>query len=222
MSDTCIIFDLDDTLYKEIDFVKSGFKYIEKVVTKKGIVYSDIYALLLEAYCKGKNAFEEINNTFGLDIPIPKYLEWYRFHYPTLSFNDDCGYILKCLEEHGIPMGLISDGRSITQRNKIKALGLDQYFDEQCIVISEEFGSEKPSVQNYQYFVNLYPNIARFVYVGDNPKKDFITPNKLGWLTIGIKDNGENIHIQSGQQGLHNPQLWIESLVDILDILNIN
>ncbi len=59
---------------------------------------------------------------------------------------------------------------------------------------------------------------AEYVYVGDNPKKDFIAPNSLGWLTIGLRDDGRNIHKQdlSNLDPEQLPSLWIESLEELL------
>ena len=63
-------------------------------------------------------------------------------------------------------------------------------------VISEDFGSEMPALANFEYFMNRYPECHDFTYVGDNPRKDFISPNALGWLTVCLKDDGRNIHKQ--------------------------
>ena len=56
-----------------------------------------------------------------------------------------------------------------------------------------------------------------YIYVGDNVSKDFITPNKMDWITIGIKDNGLNIHQQSISDLSEDylPNFWIESIADL-------
>ena len=61
------------------------------------------------------------------------------------------------LRRKNIRLGIISDGRSRTQRNKLRALGLDWIED---VVISEEFGSEKPCEANYLYFEKKYPGLS--------------------------------------------------------------
>ena len=77
----------------------------------------------------------------------------------------------------------------------MKALGLERFFTDENIIISEEFGTAKPSERNYSYFMDKYPG-AGFYYVGDNLGKDFIAPNRLGWTSICLLDNGSNIHSQ--------------------------
>ena len=86
------------------------------------------------------------------------------------------------------------------------------------MVISEEFGSEKPALANYTYFMERYPECHDFTSVGDNPRKDFIAPNALGWLTVCLKDDGRNIHKQDftsiTAQAL--PKKTIESLKELI------
>ena len=46
-----IVFDLDDTIYKEIDFVKSAYKYIIKYLKYK---YNEDCSILIESAIKKK------------------------------------------------------------------------------------------------------------------------------------------------------------------------
>ena len=90
-------------------------------------------------------------------------------------------------------------------------MGLESWFSE--IVISEEFGSAKPTEQNYRHFEQAFPS-ENFVYVGDNLAKDFVTPNRLGWTTVALLDRGENIHPQDWEQIEleFKPQFLVEKL----------
>ena len=94
-------------------------------------------------------------------------------------------------------MGMITDGRIQTQRLKIHALGLDKYIPEQNILISEATGADKHFSLPFDIMMRRNPGESRFVYVGDNPEKDFLWPNRLGWLTVMLLDtDGRNIHPQ--------------------------
>ena len=116
--------------------------------------------------------------------------------------------------------GLLTDGRSMQQRNKINALGLNVYFNN--IVVSEEFGSEKPCLDNYLHFMkDSTQNNSNYFYIGDNPEKDFYSANKLGWVSICLKDNGQNIHKQNfllDKDFL--PTHVIDNILEILPIIN--
>lgn len=113
----------------------------------------------------------------------------------TPCFVLDRDEMQRGIHDFAAALGIISDGRSLQQRNKINALGLPQYFDGRNIIISEVFGHQKPDPAAYRFFMEAYPAEA-YVYVGDNTKKDFLAPNRLGWETVCLLDDGTNIHPQ--------------------------
>jgi putative hydrolase of the HAD superfamily len=59
-------------------------------------------------------------------------------------------------------------------------------------------------------------NAENFIYIADNPNKDFITPNKLGWTTICLLDRGQNVHEQIFTNSIEfNPHFVIKSFDEI-------
>lgn len=220
-----ICFDLDDTLYKEIDYLKSAYREIAGYAAEHchgcsvpvTILAHKAYEVMLAAYHEGLNAFEELNKFLGLSLPVGDYLYIYRTHKPKIALSEDVLQTLDALKAEGVRIGLITDGRSMQQRNKIEALGLGRWIENADIVVSEEFGSEKPALANYEFFMKRYPECHDFTYVGDNLKKDFIAPNALGWQTICLKDDGRNIHRQRVDdiEKRMMPKRWIDSFVSI-------
>ena len=184
-----VVFDLDDTLYKEVDYVRSGFMAVAQHLGDDSLL-----DVMLKARSKGINAFEAVKEQRP-DAEIEKMIEIYRNHKPTITLPRDTTLTLDYLHSK-YTLALVTDGRSVGQRNKIEALGLERYFAPEDIVISEEFGSEKPAPANYTCFMQRHPACHHFTYVGDNLKKDFVAPNALGWLTVCLKDDGRNIHRQ--------------------------
>ena len=199
-----VCFDLDDTLYKEIDYLKSAYREIASYAADycRGCSDSPIilsvkaYDAMLLAYKEGQNAFERLNAFLGINLPISQYLQIYRMHKPNIRLSKSAVSALNSLKSPECIIGLITDGRSVQQRNKVEALGLNRWIIDEDFLISEEFGSEKPTSANYEYFMKRYPESDEFMYVGDNLKKDFIAPNALGWQTVCLKDDGRNIHKQ--------------------------
>ncbi len=103
--------------------------------------------------------------------------------------------------------------------NGFEALGLARWFSPDDILISEEFGHSKPSMKCYHYFINRHPD-AKFVVIGDNPAKDFITPNKLAWKTMCLLDDGRNIHKQKRIiDNEYNPVYEINQLNALVDYI---
>ena len=192
---TFFIFDLDDTLFYELDFLKSAYKNISKQLS--AIINKDIYEDMLELYHEKENTFNWLIDKYKNVAPFLT-KEWllkeYREHIPTVALSEETSNFLQKARSYRIPMGLITDGRSITQRNKLKALSIENYFTD--IIISEEFGSEKPNEKNYRYFADKYPG-NEFYFFGDNIAKDFVVPTKLGWASICLKSAGFNIHPQN-------------------------
>ncbi|MDO5975852.1 HAD family hydrolase [Flavivirga jejuensis] len=190
-----VVFDLDDTLYNEIDFLKSAFNEIAiKISNAIHINKELISSRMLDYFYDNKNVFIEIIKTYNLEFTVEELLSIYRNHQPSISLSEDRISVLNNLKKANIDLALLTDGRSRQQRSKIMALGLSTWFSE--ILISEEFGSEKPNINNYKHFENVF-GIGQYFYIGDNLKKDFITPNKLDWITICLADNGLNIHEQN-------------------------
>jgi putative hydrolase of the HAD superfamily len=194
-SNSFFVFDLDDTLYPEIDFLHSGYRTIAAKLAPS--VGADIYPDMWERYRNAENVFQWIVDQFGNRVPgltVASLLREYREHQPDITLRSDILSLLNRLTGLSVPAGLITDGRSITQRNKLKALHLENYFAD--VVISEEFGSGKPDERNFRYFSGKYPG-CEFFYLGDNTDKDFAVPARLGWFTICIKDSGTHIHRQT-------------------------
>ena len=206
-----VVFDLDDTLYKEVDFVRSGFSAIAGYVGKDGISVE-----LFERWKRGQNALQWLIDVTDIECEIPDLLHVYRTHLPSIKLESSVEDMLDKLKQEGKVLGMITDGRSNTQRHKIEALGLYRWITDDNVVISEEFGSEKPDMANYEYFMSRYP-FANYFYVGDNMAKDFVSPNILGWHTICIKDDGRNIHSQNFDVDIdYMPQRVFNNISEII------
>ncbi len=215
-----VALDLDDTLYKEVDFVDSAYKFIGNTLKDKfGI--DNAYSVLAEAHKKGENAFDTLlANINEPAIDINYLLQLYRNHLPDITLDSTTLSTLTSLKEQGFHLALITDGRAITQRNKIKVLGLDKLIAPLDIIISEEMGTEKTDQQNFKYFTDKYPDYKRFYYIGDNTAKDFFWPNRMKWTTICIADNGQNIHKQNFEgDNMHLPCYIVDNFYEILEFI---
>lgn len=187
-----VVLDLDDTLYKEIDYLISAFRAISYELDSQNA--DNLYHFMLQQHTLGHDVFGQLIAEYHLQISKKELLEKYRMHLPSISMDPFAKQFIAIAKAKEIGLGLITDGRSTTQRNKIQALGLLDTFDD--VIISEEFGYAKPNPENFLYFQRKYPNISCFYYIADNFSKDFIAPNALNWITIAILDNGKNIHPQ--------------------------
>lgn len=207
MMSATVVFDLDDTLVKEIDYLKSAFKAIALRVDSTS---DTLFEQMMQWYQNKDNVFQNIENLYGVSVNELK--QQYRTHVPDFTQHNGVPELLLRFKEKGCFIGLITDGYSLTQRNKLKALGIEELFD--LIVISEEFGSEKPNENNYKVFHQF--ETKDYFYIGDNTAKDFVTPNRLGWITVGLLNNGKNIHPQDfTKENVYLPQKTIADLNEL-------
>ena len=117
-------------------------------------------------------------------LPVKELIEIYRTHYPDKRLPWQSLYTLSVLKNRGIRLGLITDGRSLTQRNKIRALGLDRFMDSELVFISEEIGADKLSEVAFRRTMDVCGADEKYIYVGDNPQKDFLIANRFDWVTV--------------------------------------
>lgn len=221
-----VVFDLDDTLYKEIDFLKSGYRKVAELVEKRFLYDArEVYERLYDWYVKGENPFVCLNETYGLDNPISDYLNVYRFHHPAISLTTETVEVLNNLKEMDVALGIITDGREITQKQKVEALGLTEWIKEDNVFINEDPSYFKPNHWSFdrmmlKCFEKNIDAKAVFYYVGDNPEKDFVAPNELGWSTICLLDDGRNIHKQSFDiEEIKQPKYKISDLMELIRII---
>ncbi len=172
------IFDLDDTLYDEVDFVKSGFLEVSKYLNN--LKYFDFMWEEFNSVGSGK-IFNKLVEIYELNEDITKLVEIYRFHTPQIILPQDSKEILKSLKY----TALITDGHYITQKNKYNILGLDKYID--FPVFTDFHHTKKPELKPFKMVMDRFPR-EEYIYISDNPKKDFFAPKKLGWKTIRYKN----------------------------------
>lgn len=183
-----IIFDLDDTLYGEKEYVRSGYHAVAGILPQ----VEDCEEKLWTAFEESKSAFDEVLKNEGIytDELKQKCLQTYRFQKPDIHLYDGVADMLVKLRTAGHKLGIITDGRPEGQRAKIEALGLGEYIDH--IIITDELGGieyRKPNDTAFRMMKEkLGAEFSEMCYVGDNIKKDFIAPEKLGMRCIWFRN----------------------------------
>lgn len=215
-ANTVLVLDLDDTLYKEADYVLSGMKHIASLI--RNIKNIDLMDKLIEFHHEQpKSDFLEFAcDVAALPTSAKESLLWsYRTHFPNIKMDDETyAWLMKSNQDYHA-VAILTDGRSITQRLKLAALGIADL----PAYISEEWTSVKPDSKRFLAIQEKWI-CANYIYIGDNVKKDFISPNKLNWITIGLKDNGRNIHAQKSTDTHCQPTYWVNHLNEVDSIIN--
>lgn len=213
---SAVVFDLDDTLYLERDYVRSGFNAVTTVVASAYKI--DIGERLWGAYEGGSHdAIGDVCAEFGLPASLKtELLQVYRFHSPTIALCPGAQSLLEVLTGLGVPLALITDGRSLSQRLKISALGIRDFFS--FISVSADIGFEKPHPRAFELVMERL-SAENYFYIGDNPRKDFLVPRQLGWQTIGIDAGVDRVHPFAILGAEFQPDFWVRSLNSIHFVL---
>lgn len=212
-----VIFDLDDTLISEKEYIESGYKQIASLLSKKyGQPVHELYQLMLKLLMENSsNVFNRLLDQVGINYTKKEVLELveeYRNHFPTIKFFEDVLPCIRMLREKGIKIGIITDGYMHAQRQKLKAVHAAKYFDE--IIITDELGRDfwKPHPKAFEIMrerLNLEYN--QMVYIGDNPKKDFYISKTYPIKTVRIN-----------RQGIYENHPYLEDIKENHSISNLN
>lgn len=182
-----VIFDLDDTLFSEKDYVRSGYRAVAAVFGQ----VENMETKLWEAFEKKLPAIDAVLEAEGMFDPQnkEKALQTYRSHMPTIKLYFGVEQLLLRLKRRK-KLGLITDGRPEGQWAKIQALGIAGYFEK--IIVTDELGGPAYRKPNEAAFLLMQQALdvpfEKMVYIGDNAKKDFIAPQKLGMKAIYFKN----------------------------------
>ena len=216
-----VVFDLDDTLYRERDFVAGGYRAVARYVANTaGLPAEDIFRAMMRTFSTSgrKDVFTMVITSFLKDpIPLEELIDVYRNHSPRLRLFPGYGRLLHELRKHH-KLGIITDGIPQVQRRKVEALGLQNAVDQ--IIYTGDYGPQcaKPDPLAFSLMLQrLKADPSRAVYVGDNPFKDCIGAHRAGMRFAMVqKHNGSQrgILTEEGQA-----EFTVRSLLELPRIL---
>lgn len=212
-----VVFDMDDTLYPEREYLISGFNRIGQYI-------NDRYGIdgaanrLLELFDEDKtNVYDRyiIENNLNAEKLLPILIEIYRDNKPTeLNFYPDVMPLFNYLKENSIKIGVITDGRIDGQQNKVDALRLADYVDK--VILTESLGGEqyrKPHPKAYEIMAELFGcKYDEMIFVGDNPIKDFAIGRRYPIITVEIMRDNK----------IHNNNDYLDGIKPMYNIRNLN
>jgi len=188
-----VIFDLDDTLYPEREYVISGFKATSFLIEQRfGFEQAYVLERLIEMFdagVRGRNFdlfLDEQGVTFAPEQILDLILA-YRKHEPDIALPKISEKVLHKLKGR-FKLGLLTDGYLETQQRKVIKLGLDKIIS--VIVYSDEWGREfwKPNRKAFEEASRLLGiEPSKCIYIADNPEKDFKGAKECGMSCIQLQ-----------------------------------
>lgn len=171
-----ILFDMDDTLFDEIEYVKSGFWAVAAHLQQARDLPADYSYPSMMAFfeLEGRGAiFDRVIERFEVrraEGLVAECIAIYRNHQPTVQPYRGVRQLLASIS-NDYKTALVTNGLPIMQERKLTALDVGQYFD--AVVYCEETGKPKPDPAGLITALSLLDVAAAdAVMVGDNPTTD--------------------------------------------------
>ncbi len=189
-----VVLDIDDTLYLERDYVRSGFEAVG-VWARDELGVDDLGERAWTAFEAGvrRTIFDDALAGAGVEAAdglVPQLVQVYRAHAPTIEMLADARAWLDGLAPH-VALAVVTDGPLASQQAKAEALRLTRWAD--LVVFTESLGPGmgKPHPAAFEQLEReLGLSGDRCAYVADNPAKDFVAPHRLGWRTVRVRRPG--------------------------------
>jgi putative hydrolase of the HAD superfamily len=188
-----LVFDLDDTLYDELTYVRSGFRAVAQWGENElGINAGRSFTLLSEIHDR-----EGRGRIFDLWLDgrasVAKAVDIYRHHIPQIELWTSASLVISALSH--LPMYIVTDGHKVVQDKKLTALGLRRHVRHAYITHRYGIAHAKPSTFCFELIARREGRpLSELVYVGDNPAKDFVGLNAAGAHTIRVL-TGQHRHV---------------------------
>jgi len=184
-----LVFDLDDVLYNETCFVKSGYLAVAKYIQKTYSIKTKDCLNFMEKKLQvdRKNIFDKVLKKYGIynKKNVKKCLSVYRSHHPKISLYPEAKQCLKRFKHY--PLYIVTDGSTLVQKNKVIKLGLHKIVKSYFLTSNYGLKNSKPSPYCFFKICEKEKVLPKeVVYIGDNPRKDFVGIKPLGFKTIRV------------------------------------
>ena len=217
-----LIFDLDDTLYVERDFVASGYRAVARHIAlcyrwPEEIVFDRMMGVF-NTDGRGKVLEVAAHEFIGSSASVSELVDIYRRHSPSIQLAPGYEALLERLHLE-FRLGILTDGMPEVQRRKIAALRLERLFD--AIVYTWESGSEleKPHPFGFGLILDvLGVPPSRSVFIGDNPYKDGRGAHNAGMRFIRVL-SGEDTGRSEGCHTEEKADFVVSNLYELPGIL---
>ncbi len=118
------------------------------------------------------------------------------------------------LRQMGLKIGILTNGESKLQQNKLRLLNLEPYVD--VIVISGDVGVQKPDSLPFKVTaekMGIKPQ--EMLYVGDNPLNDVEGSRNTGYIPVWVKTIGNWCF-----KDIEHPEYEVDTVEEIPEIVN--
>ena len=118
---------------------------------------------------------------------------WLKLYMASITPFSDSIDTLKELRSRGYRIGMITNGDTHFQREKLKSSGLKEYLDH--IIISGEIGIQKPDPRIYQISADvLGVDLSKCLFVGNTNSTDIAGAFNAGMDAMLVHNENNRLH----------------------------
>lgn len=216
-----VIVDLDDTLFREHDYVLSGYAAVIDALPL-GVSLDDGLARLQTIFAgpERSRAFNAFLEPLGKEELVPQAIDIYRNHLPRVTLLPEAQAFLQAARD-AHRLAIVTDGPLRMQRNKVEALGVARLVD--AVICSDAIdgrNSWKPSPVPYEAAAaELGVNPEQCIYVGDNPHKDFLGARRAGMASVRVRAPWQLHATCEAADAAGEPDVEVDSLTALVPLV---
>ncbi|MGT2753456.1 HAD family hydrolase [Streptococcus ovis] len=198
-----LIFDVDDTLYDQVQPFQRAIANFLPLNDEEEIValYKTFRKRADEVFvasARGEMSMKDMHiyrmkkaledrGYFVTDQMAYEIQEAYQKEQGQLELMAGAESLFAYCQKNGIQLGLITNGPHLHQLRKIQALDLHQWIPENRTIISGQVGVMKPSTEIFRMMeTQLALPPEEICYVGDSFENDIVGAKGAGWKAIWL------------------------------------
>jgi len=225
-----VFFDIDDTLFPSSAFAERARRRAVDAMVHAGLrvdpetAYAELEEVVREFSSNYGHHFDKLVLRMGQHLRegvhpalvIASGIRAYHAAKEHIRPFADAVRILAALAGTDLVRGVISNGLTVKQAEKLVRLGLESAFSAGAIFISEEIGVAKPHPKIFLIAcesLGLAP--GETLYVGDHPTKDIDPAHEAGLITCLRRGSGRH----GGVPAVHEPDLVVDSFDELFPVL---
>lgn len=202
-----ITFDIDDTLYSTSDFVRLARANSLKAMIEMGMkidletATNELGEVILEFTSNDEHHFDRLLQRLPAEVlnglnPAILVATGVAAYHDTVVHSlvpyEDVVACLKDLHKRGFVMGVVSQGYTVKQAEKLVRLRILPFIEKRAIFISDQMGMSKSNPKFFQRAAQCQ-NVPcdRCMHIGDRPDRDIDPANGAGWVTVLNRRSGK-------------------------------
>jgi len=225
-----VLFDIDDTLFPTTKFAGRARRRAVDAMVHAGLdvdpeaAYRELEEVVREFSSNYGHHFDKLVLRLGgrlkpgvhPAIVIASGICAYHAAKEHIRPYPDAVRALSALSATDLRRGVVTNGLTVKQAEKLVRLGLERAFSPDAIFISEELGVAKPHPKIFSIACEtLAIRPSEALYVGDHPANDVDPAHEAGLLTCLRRGEGRH----GDAAGAHEPDIAVDTLDDLISIL---